>query len=479
MKKFACSSALFASLAFWFAFAAKSAETKLSVPDPAGVLAKGTPAETPWFIKDSGQPGPVVFISGGIHGDETAGAAAATEILRWPIAKGKLILLPRANVVALKAGRRNTPDVEEELSNLNRNFPQAAKEEPARGTLAPEIWDVVRAQRPAWLLDLHEAVDFGATNKDSVGSSIIVQPTESSRAAAALMLEAVNRSISDPTKKFRERKPPVDGSLARAAGEHLGANAMILETTKKGQTVEFRVRQHLMMVHRLLQHLGMVDAERTLDAMIERYEERRIEGWRVLVNERLLAAEQAALRNDVLRLLGEHLYCVKRVVPEGPLAKLRQIPIYIELNHPRHPCMCHHESAGWLRENGFDPAKAGAVELANPATFLKWTQQQPWMVLHELAHGYHSRFLGGINNAEIKACYEKAVAAKNYESVLHINGTRRRHYALNNPMEYFAEATEAFFGTNDFYPFVRAELKEHDPAMFELLEKVWETKKAE
>ena len=40
-------------------------------------------------------------------------------------------------------------------------------------------------------------------------------------------------------------------------------------------------------------------------------------------------------------------------------------------------------------------------------------------------------------------------------------------------MEYFAESTEAFFGTNDFYPFVRAELKQHDPKMFDLLWKLW------
>ena len=32
---------------------------------------------------------------------------------------------------------------------------------------------------------------------------------------------------------------------------------------------------------------------------------------------------------------------------------------------------------------------------------------------------------------------------------------------------------EAYFYRNDFYPFVRAELKEHDPAMFELLVKIW------
>ena len=33
--------------------------------------------------------------------------------------------------------------------------------------------------------------------------------------------------------------------------------------------------------------------------------------------------------------------------------------------------------------------------------------------------------------------------------------------------------TEAYFGTNDFYPFVRAELKQHDPKTFALLESIW------
>jgi hypothetical protein len=42
-------------------------------------------------------------------------------------------------------------------------------------------------------------------------------------------------------------------------------------------------------------------------------------------------------------------------------------------------------------------------------------------------------------------------------------------------MEYFAEATEAFFGTNDFYPFVHSELRRHDEAMFRLLERLWGT----
>jgi dipeptidyl-peptidase-4 len=40
-------------------------------------------------------------------------------------------------------------------------------------------------------------------------------------------------------------------------------------------------------------------------------------------------------------------------------------------------------------------------------------------------------------------------------------------------MEYFAEATEAYFGKNDFFPFNREELKAHDPLMHDLVGKLW------
>jgi len=40
-------------------------------------------------------------------------------------------------------------------------------------------------------------------------------------------------------------------------------------------------------------------------------------------------------------------------------------------------------------------------------------------------------------------------------------------------MEYFAETTEAFFSRNDFFPFTREELHQHDPEMETLLERVW------
>ena len=205
---------------------------------------------------------------------------------------------------------------------------------------------------------------------------------------------------------------------------------------------------------------------------IDHYVEKRIERWKVLVNQVLLTPEQRELCNQALKLLDDHLYRTGRVVPESALAKLRQIPIWVELAHPKHPCMCYHVSADWLRDNGMNPQKAGAVEIANVKNFLKWTHEQPWMVLHELAHGYHHQVLG-YDHKEIRACYEQARVFKSYESVLHWDGRKVRAYALTNDQEYFAELTEAYFGTNDFYPFVRAELKQHDPQMYQVLEKVW------
>jgi glutamine amidotransferase-like uncharacterized protein len=72
------------------------------------------------------------------------------------------------------------------------------------------------------------------------------------------MLDAVNPTIEDEKHQFELRGPPVDGSLACGAAEHLGCGAMTLETTFKGQALEKRVAQHHLMVRTFLLHLGMV-----------------------------------------------------------------------------------------------------------------------------------------------------------------------------------------------------------------------------
>jgi len=203
------------------------------------------------------------------------------------------------------------------------------------------------------------------------------------------------------------------------------------------------------------------------------YSSEMIEGWTVLVNKSFRRSDEQ-LSGDTLALLRQQLYLIGRNVPPRAVDKLRQIKIWVEEAEPHHPCMCYHPDPAWLREHDMNPDKARSVELANARNFLSWTHEQPWMVFHELAHGYHHQFLdGGFENAELRAAFERVLQAKSYESVLHINGRRDRHYALTNPQEYFAESSEAYFGTNDFYPFVRSELKEVDPDGFDVLQEVW------
>ena len=207
----------------------------------------------------------------------------------------------------------------------------------------------------------------------------------------------------------------------------------------------------------------------------DRYEKRTIEGWAIYVHKDLLADQPLA--EQCLELLRVKLFDVQRVVPKAAVEKLKAVPIWFELNHRKFPGACYHPSKQWLKANDVNPDKAGGVEIANAKNFLAWTIDQPWMVLHELAHAYHHLVIGH-GQADVRAAFDAAKTAGKYEKVLHIRGRTQKHYALNNVEEYFAEATEAFFGTNDFYPFVRAELKEFDPAMEAALRKVWGVERA-
>jgi len=231
-------------------------------------LLNGTRFATEAYFHDSGTPGPTVMIVAGVHGNEPAGAAAAETIRHWKLRNGKLVVIPRANVPALAAGKRLTPNLDTNLSNLNRNYPRAGESESARGEIAPVIWQIALDSKPDWLLDLHEGFDFHQLNDKSVGSSVIAFPLPKCTAAADLMREAVNATITNAELKFVRRDLPVDGSLARAGGEHLKIPSMTVETTSK-QPMAKRVRQHEIMVHRLLAHLGMMESVLPAESYVE------------------------------------------------------------------------------------------------------------------------------------------------------------------------------------------------------------------
>lgn len=201
------------------------------------------------------------------------------------------------------------------------------------------------------------------------------------------------------------------------------------------------------------------------------YTVQNMHGFIVRVSSAAMAHPETT--EPALTLLDEELREVIELAPEHTHKVLRSVPIWIEHNAPEHPCACYHPGKQWLIDNGFNPDKEKGIEIANPSNFVEWTNQsQPLMVLHELAHAYHHIALG-YDHALIASCFKKAQASGAYDEVMHISGKPRKHYALSNDREYFAELTESYFGKNDFEPFTRDELRVFDPDGFAMIEQLW------
>jgi hypothetical protein len=208
------------------------------------------------------------------------------------------------------------------------------------------------------------------------------------------------------------------------------------------------------------------------------YRKVSVNGFAVLIHPQARAHE--AELDEALEELKAQLARIAAALPKKKLAALRGVRFWLEWDARQkgktHGAAMFHPSALWLKQNGYNPAKAGDVEICNLRNFVSWSRkEQPWMVLHELAHAHHHLVLGP-HHAGIDAAYKQAMERKLYDSVPYINGGKRKAYAATNAQEYYAELSEAFFGKNDFYPFTRADLKKHDPVGYKLMETTWEVK---
>ncbi len=201
---------------------------------------------------------------------------------------------------------------------------------------------------------------------------------------------------------------------------------------------------------------------------------RKIDGWEVRIDERLLKGEHAGEGERALRLLASRLVAVSFVVPEKALAKLRGVVIQLDWGHGDLVPMQYHPDAGWLREHGYSENLARCVHIPAVADFLEpqGIHGQPWVVLHELAHAYHDQVLG-FDDARVRAAWQKFQESGKYKNVLTVSGGHHEHYGLTDEKEFFAEMTESYFGSNDFFPFVAGELKAAEPEVFALMKDLW------
>ncbi len=209
-------------------------------------------------------------------------------------------------------------------------------------------------------------------------------------------------------------------------------------------------------------------------ALPTKHTNRDIEGWTVRVDDRLLAAENAAVGERALKLLTARLVAITIVVPESALSKVRAVNIELDLDYGDLRIMQYHPDADWLKEHGYSESLAKCVHIPRVDNFLSpfENHRMPWVVLHELAHGFHDQTIG-FDDPRVVAAWKKFCDSGKYQSVLTSPGPMREHYGLTNPKEFFAEMTECYFGSNDFYPFVAGELKQAEPEIFALMSEIW------
>ncbi len=202
---------------------------------------------------------------------------------------------------------------------------------------------------------------------------------------------------------------------------------------------------------------------------------RTIEGFSILVDDRLLpGSPDEELGAEALAFLTAKLTEIRIVLPRDKVDALRRVSIVLDKECGTLGSMQYHPSADWLADNGYPRSLEKCVHLPRAADVAtsRNINEQPWVILHELAHAYHDQVLG-FDDVRVLAAWEDFKTSGKGDDALLFNGSRVKHYGLTDQKEFFAEMTEAYFGSNDFYPFNRAQLKTEFPQLFALLSEIW------
>ena len=217
---------------------------------------------------------------------------------------------------------------------------------------------------------------------------------------------------------------------------------------------------------------AVVSSRKTTPSSDEDYEVVDVSGWAFHIHKDYLHGDQDVLDN-ALANAEIQLGHVETLLPAGAVEKLRKIPVWVT---PGRRTAEYHWARKWLIDNGRNPAMAHCIQITDIGVLRSTRPTGPWVLLHELIHGYHDREVGEEDRRAIVKAYNAALEKDLYQSVLHSKHSREpriKAYAATRMEEYFAETSEAYFGVNDFYPFVKPELRDYDPTIYEIIERVF------
>lgn len=202
-----------------------------------------TDLSAPVHIVNGKFAGPVLFLSGAVHGDEIIGVEVIRRVLaskRLKALKGTLIAVPVVNIFGFLNQSRYLPD----RRDLNRSFPGSVK-----GSIAGRLAHLFLSEvvsKSTHGIDLHTA----AVNRENLPQ---VRADTSDPA-----VEAMARAFSLPVIVDSST---IEGSLRRAACD-LGVKIIVYEAGEALRFDETAIRGGVNGVLKVMEHLGMLKKRR-------------------------------------------------------------------------------------------------------------------------------------------------------------------------------------------------------------------------
>lgn len=217
-----------------------AAGTRARIELPIANLMSGTPVSLPVVVVHGRHPGPTVWLSAAVHGDEIVGVEIIRRVLddiRPRPLSGSILAMPVVNVHGFNTGDRYLPD----RRDLNRSFPGSP-----RGSLASRLANLVMTEvvgRCGVGIDLHTGSDH-RTNLPQIRADLEDPTTRE-------LAEVFGAPIS---LHSRSR----DGSL-REAATRAGATVLLYEAGEAFRFDRASIAHGVAGVQRVLHHLGMLD----------------------------------------------------------------------------------------------------------------------------------------------------------------------------------------------------------------------------
>ncbi|POF28598.1 succinylglutamate desuccinylase/aspartoacylase family protein [Roseibium marinum] len=218
--------------------------TRRTVDLPVSVLSDHTPVTMSVHVLHGRRPGPVMFVSAAVHGDEVIGVEIARRLLKAPQLdapelekfKGTLMVVPIVNAFGFLNHSRYLPD----RRDLNRSFPGSLK-----GSLAGRLANLFMTEivnRADYGIDLHSA----AVHRTNL-PQIRVSPSQ----PETLVLAKAFGAPVILTSKVRE------GSM-REAAQSKGKDVLVFEAGEGLRFDEMSIRAGVSGILRVMRTVKML-----------------------------------------------------------------------------------------------------------------------------------------------------------------------------------------------------------------------------